>query len=367
MSKRDAPFVSTGSNKRSSAQTNTSREDGARTRDDGEVGRSSRARRSSEQQQQRQQSPHAIQPNLQSSCPYEVLGVPSNATIKQIKVSYRKLALQYHPDRQTSRADMDLAHKNFTAIGHAYEILGDEARRSEYDDGLMQRQRQRDERRSQQRADDFFSVFNQDPFSMFEVNDPFASSFFGGRRQGSTSGFHFTDPFELFNNFFEQETQSMNSQRQRSSHLRTTASNNRMDTFCASDPFFSSGFGSANQMMSQHVNMLNSMMNQMQGGSMFGGFDSGFRQHHQLMGGGMNFMSSSSSSGGNQFASTSTRTSIVNGVRTTVTERVNPDGSVEPHVETSGGESSRRSNRLPSSQNYPALGYDHDRRGSRRL
>ena len=45
------------------------------------------------------------QPNFDSSCPYQILGVPRNATIQQIKLSYRKLALKHHPDRQSSEAD----------------------------------------------------------------------------------------------------------------------------------------------------------------------------------------------------------------------------------------------------------------------
>ena len=93
----------------------------------------------------------------------------------------------------------------------------------------------------------------------------------------------------------------------------------------------------SSQMMSGHGNLMNSMMSQMQSGSMFGGFDE--QQQQQLMrsggnGGGSssyNFMSSSSSSsnrGGVQSVSTSTRTSIVNGVRKTIKERtvVHPDG-----------------------------------------
>mmetsp|Transcript_6030 Transcript_6030/g.12612 ORF Transcript_6030/g.12612 Transcript_6030/m.12612 type:complete len:83 (+) Transcript_6030:615-863(+) len=73
--------------------------------------------------------------------------------------------------------------------------------------------------------------------------------------------------------------------------------------------------------------------------------------------------------GGGQSISTSTRTTIVNGVRTTVTERtvVHPDGRVERHVETNGANgrnSNDNSGRLPTA-NYPSLGYE-EHRGRRR-
>ena len=82
-------------------------------------------------------------PDFSSSCPYEILGVPRNATHQIVKLSYRKLALKHHPDRQTSDLEKQTAHHNFAAIGHAYEILSDECRRREYDEELQRQQRQR--------------------------------------------------------------------------------------------------------------------------------------------------------------------------------------------------------------------------------
>ncbi|KAL3799763.1 hypothetical protein HJC23_010413 [Cyclotella cryptica] len=292
------------------------------------------------------------EPNFDSTNPYEILGVPPDATAQQIKISYRKLALQHHPDKlspQASEAEKQTAHKNFTAIGHAYEILGDEARRGEYDS------QQRNERRGH-RFDDMFS-------------DPFFSSF-GGMRNGSRSSrnrptdFHFMDPFELFNQFFSDEMDHMSGQRRNSSRSRHV---DPVESFFGSDPFFSSGFGGASHMMSRHFDMMNSMssmMSQMDGGSMFGGFESPMISNGGH-GASYHFSSSSSSGrGGSRSVSTSTRTTIVNGVRTTVTERtvVHPDGRVERHVESTGGENPA----LPSSSgNRPAIGYD-DGRGRRR-
>lgn len=64
---------------------------------------------------------------------YEVLGVKSNATEKEIKTAYRKLALIHHPDRQTDPADREKANTRFAAIANAYEIISDQYLRSEYD------------------------------------------------------------------------------------------------------------------------------------------------------------------------------------------------------------------------------------------
>src|SRR5579875_341992 len=60
---------------------------------------------------------------------YEVLGVPKDATLEQIKASYRKLAMQYHPDRNKSKH----AEEKFKEISEAYAVLSDESKRSEYD------------------------------------------------------------------------------------------------------------------------------------------------------------------------------------------------------------------------------------------
>jgi DnaJ-class molecular chaperone len=62
---------------------------------------------------------------------YEILGVPSGATEKQIKAAYRKLAFQYHPDRNTG--DPESAGK-MKAINEAYAVLSNPSKREHYDD-----------------------------------------------------------------------------------------------------------------------------------------------------------------------------------------------------------------------------------------
>ncbi|XP_012734327.2 dnaJ homolog subfamily B member 9 [Fundulus heteroclitus] len=60
---------------------------------------------------------------------YEVLGVPRDATERQIKKAFHKLALKYHPDRNKG-AD---AEAKFREIAEAYETLSDVKKRREYD------------------------------------------------------------------------------------------------------------------------------------------------------------------------------------------------------------------------------------------
>jgi molecular chaperone DnaJ len=61
---------------------------------------------------------------------YAVLGVPPTATAKQITRAYRKLARELHPDTRTGGGTDD----RFKEVAAAYEVLGDEANRKEYDE-----------------------------------------------------------------------------------------------------------------------------------------------------------------------------------------------------------------------------------------
>src|SRR5436305_13260700 len=61
---------------------------------------------------------------------YEVLGVGRGATAEELKRAYRKLALQYHPDR--NNGDPQSAAR-FKEINEAYEVLSDQSKRQRYD------------------------------------------------------------------------------------------------------------------------------------------------------------------------------------------------------------------------------------------
>lgn len=58
---------------------------------------------------------------------YSILGIPKNATQDEIKKAYRKLAHQYHPDK--NKGD----DKKFKEVNEAYQTLGDEKKRAHYD------------------------------------------------------------------------------------------------------------------------------------------------------------------------------------------------------------------------------------------
>ena len=61
---------------------------------------------------------------------YEILGVNKGASADEIKKSYRKVAMQYHPDRNPGDKT---AEEKFKEAAEAYEILSDQDKRSQYD------------------------------------------------------------------------------------------------------------------------------------------------------------------------------------------------------------------------------------------
>lgn len=65
---------------------------------------------------------------------YVTLGVPPNASVQEIKTAYKKLALQYHPDRNPGNA---AAEERFKCVSAAYHVIGNKERRKQYD---MERQ-----------------------------------------------------------------------------------------------------------------------------------------------------------------------------------------------------------------------------------
>lgn len=61
---------------------------------------------------------------------YSILGVSKSASADEIKKKFRKLALQYHPDRNPGN---DAAEAKFKEISEAYEVLSDPEKRQKYD------------------------------------------------------------------------------------------------------------------------------------------------------------------------------------------------------------------------------------------
>ena len=104
---------------------------------------------------------------------YEVLGVQKSATKDQVKDAYRKLALQFHPDRNKAPE----AEARFKEISEAYAVLSDDEKRRQYDsfgrEGVYQRYSQEDIFRGV----DFGEFFRGAGFGGF---DDIFSQFFGG-------------------------------------------------------------------------------------------------------------------------------------------------------------------------------------------
>ncbi|KAF5737572.1 dnaJ subfamily C member 3 [Tripterygium wilfordii] len=64
---------------------------------------------------------------------YKILGVSKTSSVSEIKRAYKKLALQWHPDKNVDNREE--AEAKFREIAAAYEVLGDEEKRTRYDRG----------------------------------------------------------------------------------------------------------------------------------------------------------------------------------------------------------------------------------------
>ena len=107
---------------------------------------------------------------------YEVLGVSRNAPKDEIKDAYRKLAMQYHPDRNKSPD----AEEKFKEISEAYAVLSDDEKRQQYDllghTGFDQRYSREDIFRGA----DFDSIFRDLGFGFGDIFRIFFGGGFGG-------------------------------------------------------------------------------------------------------------------------------------------------------------------------------------------
>src|SRR5512140_1643528 len=61
---------------------------------------------------------------------YEILSVNQSASTDEIKTSYRKLAMQFHPDRNPGNKE---AEDKFKEVAEAYEVLSDQQKKQVYD------------------------------------------------------------------------------------------------------------------------------------------------------------------------------------------------------------------------------------------
>src|SRR5271170_5948635 len=111
---------------------------------------------------------------------YEVLGVTKTASIEEIKISYRKAAMQWHPDRNPENKEE--AEMRFRECTEAYSVLSDTQKRQIYDTyghaGLA---------RSGAQTDFNESIF-QDFHDIFGDFFGFEDLFGGGRRRGGARG-----------------------------------------------------------------------------------------------------------------------------------------------------------------------------------
>ena len=114
---------------------------------------------------------------------YEVLGVSKDATEKDIKKAYRKLAFKWHPDKNPDNKKE--AEEKFKEVNEAYSVLSDPEKRRQYDMGGF----------------DFESFGFGDGFDPMEIFKSFFGKHSGNKKGGDPFGFVFDDDFDDFGGF----------------------------------------------------------------------------------------------------------------------------------------------------------------------
>lgn len=134
---------------------------------------------------------------------YDVLGISKNATDKEIKSAYRKLAKKYHPD--TAGAD-EKSKKKFEEIGEAYSVLSDSEKKKLYDTygfdafeaGGPGASNQGTGYSDSNGYRTYYTNYSGDPGDMEDIFGDIFGSMFGGGRSSGKSHFHFNG--DSFNN-----------------------------------------------------------------------------------------------------------------------------------------------------------------------
>lgn len=123
---------------------------------------------------------------------YEILGLTKSASAAEIKAAYRKLALQWHPDRNKAAN----ANEKFKEINEAYAVLSDPKKKETYD--------QFGHAAFQPGAGGFGGQPGGNPFGGFRQQGPFQYYYSTNGAQGGMpfGGEDFIDPFEIFEQFF---------------------------------------------------------------------------------------------------------------------------------------------------------------------
>ncbi|PFH34287.1 DnaJ domain-containing protein [Besnoitia besnoiti] len=275
-------------------------------------------------------------------CYYEVLGVAKTATADEIKKSYRKLAIRWHPDKNIDKKEEATAR--FKEISEAYEVLSDPEKRRRYDlsDSFNvngPRMRRTASRHSAAQAEAEAAAAAAE-FERFHRN------------------FHFADAQRIFEMAFGPGGPFGDDL------FRSVSQDFGLGAFGPHRGSRSAGFGS--QLHRAHGSASGGPFGRDPFADFFGGdpFGGSFMHSFSGMGGPFgsthmgrsSFVSSSSSSrtgAGGVSRSTSTSTRIVNGRRVTVTEEVvtEPDGTVHRSVtqEEDDGTGHVRRVQLPSS------------------
>lgn len=131
---------------------------------------------------------------------YEVLGLTKKASNEEIKKSFRKLAVKWHPDKNPNNKEE--AAEKFREISEAYEVLSDDEKRNKYDKYGFEGGNFRSGC-SYAHADDIFKHF----FGDFGFDNKDDEDFFGSRfggffgRKGSKNSPFSNDPFFSFGGF----------------------------------------------------------------------------------------------------------------------------------------------------------------------